>query len=53
MDTNEPSPKDIALAQIPAAVHFIVTPCPYAVTPVRAFSIRDGHAMELEIQILP
>ena len=53
MDTNEPSPKDIALAQIPAAVHFIVTPRPYAVTPVRAFSIRDGHAMELEIQILP
>ena len=53
MDTNEPSPKDIALAYYSEAIYFIVTPRPYATTPIRAFSIRDGRAMELEIQILP
>ena len=52
-DTNEPSPKDIALAYYSEAIHFIVTPRPYAATPVRAFSIRDGRVMELEIQVLP
>ena len=53
MDTNGPSLKDIALACLPDAIHFIVTPRPYATSPIRAFSIRDGRAMELEIQILP
>jgi proteasome lid subunit RPN8/RPN11 len=53
MDTNEPSPKDIALAYQPDAIYLIVTPRPYATTPVRAFSIRDGRATELEIQVLP
>lgn len=53
MDPNEPSPTDIALACLSEAIHFIVSPRPYAVTPVRAFSIRDGRAMELEIQVLP
>jgi proteasome lid subunit RPN8/RPN11 len=53
MDTNEPSLKDIALACLPEAIHLIVTPRPYATAPIRAFSIRDGRAMELEIQILP
>jgi len=52
MDINEPSPKDIALAHS-EAIYFIVTPRPYATTPVRAFSIRDQCAMELEIQVLP
>jgi len=52
-DTNEPSPIDIALACYSEAVYFIVTPRPYATTPIRAFSIRDGRAMELEIQVLP
>ncbi len=52
-DTNEPSPRDIALAYCSEAIYFIVTPRPYAVTPVRAFSIRDGRAIELEIQVLP
>ncbi|HMI54098.1 MAG TPA: M67 family metallopeptidase [Candidatus Saccharimonadales bacterium] len=52
LDVNEPSPKDIALARHSEAIHFIVTPRPYATTPIRAFSIRDGHAMELEIQVL-
>jgi proteasome lid subunit RPN8/RPN11 len=53
LDTNEPSPKDIALAYCSEAIYFIVTPRPYASTPIRAFSIRDGRAIELEIQVLP
>ena len=53
LDTNEPSPKDIALAHYSEAIYFIVTPRPYAATPIRAFSIRNRSAMELEIQILP
>ncbi len=52
MDTNEPSPKDIALAH-PEAIHFIVMQRPYATTPIRAFSIRNRCAMELEIQVRP
>ena len=53
LDVNEPSSKDIALAYYSEAIHFIVTPRPYATTPVRAFSIQDGRATELEIQVLP
>jgi proteasome lid subunit RPN8/RPN11 len=53
LDVNEPSSKDIELACYSEAIYFIVTPRPYAPTPVRAFSIRDGHATELEIQVLP
>ena len=52
MDINEPSAKDIALASH-EAVYFIVTPRPYAETPIRAFSIRGGRAREMEIQVLP
>jgi proteasome lid subunit RPN8/RPN11 len=52
-DINEPSPKDIALAYYSEAIYFVVTPRPYATTPIRAFSIQDGRAMELEIQVLP
>ena len=53
LDANEPSPKDIALAYYSEAIYFIVTPRPYATTPVRAFSIQDGRVTELEIQVLP
>jgi len=53
LDVNEPSPKDIALACYFEAIHFIVTPRLYATTPIRAFSIQDGGATELEIQVLP
>jgi proteasome lid subunit RPN8/RPN11 len=53
MDPNEPSPKDIALACHSDAIHFIVSPRPYATTPIRAFSIQAGRVIELEIQILP
>jgi proteasome lid subunit RPN8/RPN11 len=52
MDPNEPSPNDLALACLDA-IHFIVSPRPYASTPVRAFSIWNGRALELEIQTLP
>jgi proteasome lid subunit RPN8/RPN11 len=52
-DVNEPSLKDIALAYNSEAIYFIVTPRPYATTPVRAFSIQHGRATELEIQVLP
>ena len=53
LDTNEPSLKDLALAHYSEAIYFIVTPRPYATMPIRAFSIRDRRAMELEIQVLP
>ncbi len=53
LDINEPSLKDIAMASYPNAIHFIVTPRPYATTPIRAFSIQHGRAKELEIQVLP
>lgn len=52
LDTNEPSVKDIALAHHSEVIYFIVTPRPYAPTPIRAFSIRDRCVMELEIQVL-
>lgn len=51
-EANQPSEKDIALAHA-GAIYFIVSPRPYAVTPIRAFSIRDGRALELKIQVLP
>src|SRR5215470_18104818 len=47
LDTNEPSCKDIALANYSKAIHFIVTPRPYATMPIRAFSIQHGCATEL------
>ena len=53
MDVNEPSLKDIALACHSDTIHFIVTPRPYAITPVRAFSIQNGRVTELEIQVRP
>jgi proteasome lid subunit RPN8/RPN11 len=53
LDTNEPSPKDIALAYYSEAIYFIVVPRPYATTRIRAFSIRNGRAIEFEIQVLP
>jgi hypothetical protein len=53
MEANEPSSKDIALAYYSDAIYFIVAPRPYATMPIRAFSIRDGRATEVEIQVLP
>ncbi len=49
---NEPSPRDIAWAYYPDVAYFIISPLPGTPHPVRAFSIRDGSAAELEIQIV-
>jgi proteasome lid subunit RPN8/RPN11 len=49
---NVPSPKDIELAYYSEASYFIVNPRPYAEKAVRAFSIRDGHATEIEIELV-
>jgi proteasome lid subunit RPN8/RPN11 len=46
---NEPSRTDIARAYYPDAAYFIISPLPDAETPVRAFSIRDGDVLELQI----
>jgi proteasome lid subunit RPN8/RPN11 len=46
---NEPSPRDIERAYYPDAAYFIISPLAAAARPVRAFSIRDGHVIELEI----
>lgn len=48
---NEPSARDIELAYYSEAIYFIVSPQPDAPQPVRAFSIRDARAQELEIEI--
>ena len=49
---NVPSPKDVELAYYSEASYFIVNPRPYAEKAVRAFSIRDGRATEIEIEIV-
>jgi proteasome lid subunit RPN8/RPN11 len=54
---NEPSSRDIELAYYPGTAYFILSPLPHepdaaAPRPVRAFSIRDGRATELQIQIV-
>jgi len=49
---NKPSPRDIERAYYPDAAYFIISPRPDAAQPVRAFSIRDGRATELAIEIV-
>jgi proteasome lid subunit RPN8/RPN11 len=49
---NRPSPRDIELAYYSEETYFIISPRPDAPQPVRAFSIRDGRAAELEIEIV-
>jgi proteasome lid subunit RPN8/RPN11 len=49
---NVPSPRDIEQAYYSEETYFIISPQPSAPKPVRAFSIRDGRAIELEIQIV-
>ena len=48
---NEPSARDIELAYYPDTAYLILSPLADAPSPVRAFSIRDGRATELKIQI--
>jgi proteasome lid subunit RPN8/RPN11 len=47
---NKPSARDIERAYYPDGAYLIVSPLREATRPVRAFSICDGRAAELEIQ---
>jgi proteasome lid subunit RPN8/RPN11 len=49
---NEPSARDLELAYYSEEAYFILSPRSDAAKPVRAFSIRDGRATELETQIV-
>ena len=49
----DPSPRDIAEAYYPEVAYTIATIGADGAVSVRAFSIRDGRAVELEIEILP
>ncbi len=48
---NAPSARDIGQAFYPEAAYFIISPQRDALKPIRAFSIRDGRAAELEIDV--
>lgn len=50
---NSPSPTDIARAYYPDVAYFILSPLPAAPSPIRAFSIHNAHATELQIEIIP
>jgi proteasome lid subunit RPN8/RPN11 len=47
---NEPSTRDVELAYYSEEAYLIISPRPEAARPVRAFSIRDGRVVELEIE---
>lgn len=49
---NQPSARDIERAYYPDAAYFILSARAEARKAIRAFSIRDGHRMELRIQIV-
>jgi len=49
---TEPSPRDLELAFYPDVAYFVLSPRAEEPQPVRAFSIRDGHATELTIEIV-
>ena len=49
---NEPSPRDLERAYYPDAAYFIISPRADAVRPVRAFAIRDGRVVEIELQVV-
>jgi len=49
---NTPSPTDIEHAYYSEEAYFIVSPLAGAPRPIRAFSIRDGQVIELEIEVL-
>lgn len=48
---NEPSAGDIERAYYPDVAYFILSPHANAPQPVRAFTIREERASELEIQL--
>lgn len=49
---NAPSRRDIEAAYYPEAAYFILSPVQGVANPVRAFSVRDGRAGELEIEVV-
>lgn len=49
---NEPSPTDISMAFYPDVAYFIASPREDAEKPIRAFTIRDGAARELQIEVI-
>jgi proteasome lid subunit RPN8/RPN11 len=49
---NAPSARDIEQAFYPEAVYFIISPQRDAPKPIRAFSICEGRAAELEIVVI-
>lgn len=49
---NKPSARDIERAYYPDVAYFILSPREETSKPIRAFSIRDGRAEELGIQIV-
>jgi proteasome lid subunit RPN8/RPN11 len=49
---NVPSSRDIELAYYSEAIYVIVSPRPYLEKPIRAFSIQNGEAVELKIEIV-
>jgi len=48
---NKPSARDIEQAFYPEAAYFIISPQRDSAKPIRAFSIRQGSALELEIVV--
>ena len=49
---NKPSPRDIEEAYYPDVAYFILSPRNDAPNPVRAFTIQDRKAVELDIQVV-
>jgi proteasome lid subunit RPN8/RPN11 len=49
---NKPSARDVDQAYYPDVAYFILAPRKDTARPVRAFSIRDGKAAELNVQIV-
>ena len=47
---NKPSPRDIDRAYYPSTAYFILSPRADGPQAIRAFSIQNGRASELEIQ---
>jgi proteasome lid subunit RPN8/RPN11 len=50
--SNDPSPIDISKAFYPEVAYFIASPREDAEQPVRAFTIREGVAKELRIEVV-
>jgi len=49
---NTPSARDIERAYYPDVAYFILSPRHDAPNPVRAFTIQNGKAVEVDIQIV-